>query len=200
MSKISRGDMIQIVQNSKQKSIWSGIFTLVALIVLLAGAVGPTIATITRIVTEVEQKKVINRQLNEKISAMTSLKQQYNNTVKDILEDVSLVYPDRGDFSLILVNIEEICKMNGFSLSSISFDSPDLLDTEMTLTAIAPWNVSLVVVGDRSNLVPLLSDLESMPSYSVIDGLSFGRSANESSEASFTIILRIYKIIDPNFY
>ena len=202
MNDLSRGELVQIVKDAKNKTIGYGLFTLAAIIVLLAGAVIPTVATITKIISEVEQKKVINEQLETKILALTALKKQYNSEVRDTLEDISLVYPNRGDFSLLVVNIDEISKRNGFTVDSIGFSEPSSSssDTEVAYSLLIPWNVSLSVKGEKADIISLLSDLESMPTFSNIRGFTYNPTELAEEGTSFNIILEIYKVNDPNFY
>jgi len=128
------------------------------------------------------------------------LKKAYNAGVAEDLEDISLVYPDNGDFSLFIMNIEEICKMNGFEVMSIGFVEPEGEELDISLSAATPWNVNVAVEGDKGDLISLLADFESMPSFTQIEGVAFSTPEEGKSSYLFNVTLRVYKIASSDFY
>jgi len=198
--KTSKIDLLKIVREASEKKIsyiFTGITVAVA-IVLIIGAIRPTVITITRINTEISKKETMDKALEDKISALTELDIQYIK-LKDDFEDISLVFPTEGDFSLFMANIDAISSRNGFVLIGLSF-SEYKGDAPFSTSVLEPWSVLLTVDGKKNNLVNLLKDLESLPMYPVIESVSYTDKAESEEVNSFSIHMRIYHVPIGNFY
>lgn len=183
----------------KKKSYIFASVTFAISIILVILAIRPTILTITRINSEISRKKIVDTQLDNKIQALSSLDAQYLG-IEDNIEDLQLIYPADGNFSLFLSNIEAIVSRNGFDLKGINFDdySGESFDTNSKV--LIPWSVRLTVKGRKINFVNLLKDFESLPMYPVVESVSYNSQSDEEGLTSFSITLRIYHIENNNFY
>ncbi|HRI05607.1 MAG TPA: hypothetical protein PLV59_01545 [Candidatus Dojkabacteria bacterium] len=189
---------LKIINGSVQNKTYSfAVFTVIVVIVLLVGAIRPTLLTITKINKDIEEKTLINEQLDSKLDNLARLNSQYSERNEDI-EVLPLMFPTQGNFSLFMSNIETIAKSNGYTLNSITFGSPNDLDYKYTV--LKPWIARITVTGNRSNIVKLLSAYESMPMYPIVNKLSFARNASAGGLAQFSVDLVIFRIDDPNFY
>lgn len=191
-------DLVKIISESEKNRAYSfGIFTLIVLLVLIIGAVQPTMATILRITDELEKKESVNTQLETKITSLTALTQQYASISRDI-DSLPLVFPTQGNFSLFMSNIEEISRDHGYALNSINFSKSD--DIDLRLGVLENWSSTISVKGKKSNLIELLEAFEAMPMYPVVTTISYSSTVDESGLTTFSINLAIFHLEDNNFF
>ena len=193
-------DLLRVVREASEKRlsyIFAGV-TIVASIVLIVGAIRPTVVTITRINSEIDQKERTEEALSNKITALTELDTQYIG-LKKSFEDISLVFPTESNFSLFMANIDAVSSKNGFTLKGLSFSEYKEESPVSTIT-LKPWSVRLSVQGKKANLVNFLKDLESLPMYPVIESVSFSDDADTEEETVYSINMRIYHVSNNNFY
>ena len=193
-------DLLRVVREASEKRlsyIFAGV-TIVASIVLIVGAIRPTVVTITRINSEIDQKERTEEALSNKITALTELDTQYIG-LKKSFEDISLVFPTESNFSLFMANIDAVSSKNGFTLKGLSFSEYKEQSPVSTIT-LKPWSVRLSVQGKKANLVNFLKDLESLPMYPVIESVSFSDDADTEEETVYSINMRIYHVSNNNFY
>jgi hypothetical protein len=186
-----------ISKSEKNKTFSLGIFTLIILIVLIVGAIQPTATTIFRINNELREKRRVNTQLEDKLAALATLNREYVDMESDI-NDLPLIFPTQGNFSLFMSNIEEICKTYGYNLQSINFNTSD--DVDLNLNTLDTWNAAISIKGKRSNLVRLLEEFESMPMYPVVTQVSYSNTVDDQGLTNFSIALTIFHIEDSNFF
>lgn len=191
-------NLIKIVSGSVQAKTYSFVtFTIVVLIILLAGAIRPTLIKISEIQKEVKSKQVINKQLESKIEALSKLSNEYAEN-RESFNVLPLVFPDQGNFSLLLSNIDEISKDSGYNLTSINFGKPD--NVKLDYVSLKPWIMKLTVSGSRANLIPFLTKLENLPMYPSINKVNYSVDKENNQTNFFSVEMIIYKLEDESFY
>ncbi|HQG57689.1 MAG TPA: hypothetical protein PLX79_01800 [Candidatus Dojkabacteria bacterium] len=194
-------EKIKIIQGSKNKTYTFIGVTILIVLVLLLGAIRPTIIKISTVIAEVDARKTLQTQLNNKIDAISKLSKEYNTSYKDLFADLSLVYPARGDFSLFMANVEQVTNKNNFELVSIGFESEKVDDTSMaSYNILKPWFANVTIKGQRSDLIKWMRDIESFPNYPQITSVSFGDKVDDEGMMSFSVRILMYKIDDSEFY
>lgn len=183
----------------KKKSYMFAAVTFAISLILIVFAIRPTILTITKINKEIDTKETVKSQLENKITSLNSLDTQYLEIQGD-MEDLSLIYPADGNFSLFLSNIDAVVSRNGFVLNGINFDDYNGDNYDLNTKVLIPWSVRLSVKGKRVNLINLLKDLESLPMYPVLEAVTYNSQTDEVGLTTFGISLRIYHIENSNFY
>lgn len=186
-----------ILSGNKNKTYTFGIITVVVVLVLLFGAIQPTLLTISKITTEVTKKKTLNTQLDAKINSITKLGNDYEY-LREKIDYLPLLFPTQGNFSLFLSNIDVITKESGFNLVSISFSANE--DYSSSTTTLVPWGAKITVSGSRANLIQLMEKIEAMPMSPVINNVSFSRNKSNSQNTSISLNIIIYRIDDLKFY
>jgi len=198
--KSSKVDLLKIIKEASDKKVsyvFAGV-TVAVSIVLIITAIRPTIITITRIRSEIEEKERTDDALEAKINALTELDNEYVD-LQDSFDGISLVFPTEGDFSLFMANIDAVSSRNGFILTGLSFsDYKD--DNPINTSVLDPWSVRLGIEGKKGNIVDFLKDLESLPMYPVIESISFTDDAENDEAISFSISMRISHVPINNFY
>jgi Tfp pilus assembly protein PilO len=186
--------------NKKSEMIFTGLTYIVA-ILLIVFAIVPTFKTVQRINSEIKSKEVTTEALKNKLVALTSLDSQYAQN-KEIFDGISLVFPNNEDFSLFLANIDSIVSRNAFALNSIGFSKIKENSQESTLnfSVLKPYSISLNVAGNKSGLIPFLNDLEALPMYPIIEGISYSNQTDTQGNTNYSISLRVYNIEEVNFY
>lgn len=199
--RLKTEEYIKIIKESPEKKrgyIFAGV-TLVVSIVLIVFAIRPTIITITQISASIKEKNRLNTALDTKISTLSSLDKQFEEIGTD-LNQLKLIYPADGNFSLLLANTNSILARNGFYLLGINFDKYSDKNITFTSKVLAPWSVKIAAKGKTANVVNLLKDLEALPMYPVIESFSYSDQKDEDGLTNFGINLRIYRIDNANFY
>lgn len=184
----------------KRNSYITVLFTLLVIVLLIVFAIRPTLTTIVKIKNDIKVKESITEKLEQRIKTITALDKEYTAS-KEKFDLLSFVYPVSSKQVLFISNIESVLARNGFKLNSINFDSYEMDSYNINPAVLKPELVFLSVTGEYNNFINLLKDLESLPMYAVIEGVSFGsKSSSGTSETSYSIILRIYNIEETNFY
>ncbi len=198
---INTVEYIKIVKESPEKKksyIYLGITILIS-ILLIVFALRPTITVITRINKEIKEKTALSRSLESKIKTLSALEQQYAESKKD-LNNLELIFPADGNFSLLMSNIDSVVSRNGFALLSINFDDyKGELFTSST-NVLLPKTIRMGLKGKEVNLVNLLRDMEALPMYPVIETVSFSTQKDSDGLVSFSVSLRVYDIDNDKFY
>jgi len=187
--------------NKRAEIIFTGL-TYIAVILLIVFAVVPTFNTVNNIDKEIKEKERISVALKNKLQTLSSLDEQYNNN-KKAFENITLIFPADENFSLLLANIEPIITRNSFVLRSVSFSKAKVSVNEdfgLNTTVLVPYNLRINVGGNKSNLMILLKELESLPMYPVIEGISYSNKIEKDGTTNYSITLRVYNIKDVNFY
>jgi Tfp pilus assembly protein PilO len=198
--KVHTAEYIKTMKESPEKKrsyIFLG-FSLLVTIILIVFAIRPTITTITRINKEIKEKTRTNDLLEKKIDTLSELDKEYKEN-RQKFDDLELIFPVGENQSLFLANIEPIVARNGYSLSSVRFDSYKgdfLLNTRV----LVPQTISVSVRGRQANIVGLLRELEALPTYPTIESLSYSSQEGVDGLSSFTINLRVYSIENDKFY
>lgn len=199
MDNSSKGlKYLKLVNSSVQSKTYTfAVFTIIVVIVLIAGAIRPTIIKISQINNDIKVKRDIDKQLGSKLDSLASLTNDYA-VKKTELDTLPLLFPSQGNFSLVMSNIEEISKENGFNVLNINFASTDKIN--LGTKVLKPWSVKVTVTGSKANFVKYLSELESMPMFPRINKVSFTQSSDNNGALQYSIELLLYKLEDPKFY
>ncbi len=187
----------QLQMSRKQQVYGFGLITAIVIIVLSVGALKPSIETIVKLRSEIEQKEMILDKLETKIQVINSLNLQYEE-FQDTAKDLGLIFPANGDFSLFLANIESITEKSGFKLESVSFTKKKT--GSLAFQLLSPKRVQLGVMGKKQNLIPFLKTLEELPFYPEINTVSFSEEVDDDGNTDFSIALTIYEVNKTNFY
>jgi Tfp pilus assembly protein PilO len=199
--RLNTEEYIKMLNESPEKKrgyIFAGA-TVVVSILLIIFAVRPTVLTITQINAAIKEKTRLNTALDAKISTLNTLDKQFQDVGTD-LNDLKLIYPANGNFSLLLANINPILARNGFFLNGINFDKYSDKNVTFTPKVLVPWSVKISTKGKTANVINLLKDLEALPMYPVVESFSYTDQKDENGLTNFSINMRIYKIDNANFY
>jgi Tfp pilus assembly protein PilO len=202
MSKETTSHDTIIIINQKKKEV--GIFisiTLVVLIILILFPIRLMALSVIKINNEIEGKRKIKEQLDNKIRNFSQLNVEYQE-IRDDLKDFSLIFPNEGDYSLFVANLEEICKANYFRLESVNVTSARSSRQvgENPFDSLNIWTTNISVLGRRSDLLRLLEDIEAMPMHPTVSVVSYKNELNNDGFLSFSISIKMYGVNKPGIY
>lgn len=199
--KVEYVKMIKQGPGKKSELIFTGLTYIVA-ILLIVFAVVPTVKTVQSIDKEIRKKEQVSIALKDKLAALTSLDNQYNEN-KETFNNLTLIYPTSQNFSLLLANMDAIVTRKSFVLSSIGFsETTKAKDSsyDLMLKELKPYSVRLSVNGSRINLINFLKDLEALPMYPVIESITYANDVDDKGNTDYAIMMRVYLIEKVNFY
>jgi Tfp pilus assembly protein PilO len=194
-------EYVNLIKNSPSKNmeyIFLGL-TFIVSILLIVFAVKPTIDTVLSINKEIKEKKRVVAALDSKINALSKLDGQYLEN-KEKFEDLTLIFPTAGNFSLMLSNVEAVVSRNGFVLGSVNFSEYDDESYDISASTLMPWTMRLAVSGKKSSFQNLLKDLEGMPMFPVIERVNYSDKVDDDGFTSYSLTLRIYHVENKLFY
>ncbi len=186
-------DAIQIINEKKKEVAIFLSITLVVLIVLIVFPIRMMTLKVIQINNEIEGKRGIKEQLDEKIEDLTQLNTQYQE-IREDLKDLPLIFPNQGDYSLFVTNIDEIAKANQFRLTSVNISYERARRHEVPFETLDYWDVNINVSGRRTDLIHILEDIESMPMFPTVQRVGFQNEMDDDDLLNFSITMRIYGV------
>lgn len=201
MAESTSGSIVQkvnLIQDKKKQAYGFGAFTLLVIVILVVGAIQPSVTTILSLLNEISEKEELVQELDTKINNLGELDTKSKELAGPI-RDLELLFPNTGDFSFFMANIEGVVEANGFDLSSIGFSEVSE-DFESNSIILQGSLVSLNVKGNIDNLVQILATLEELPMSPIIESTSYTTDEDEDGNVTVSIQMIIYHIEDTNFY
>ncbi len=186
-------DAIQIINKKKKEVAIFLSITLVVLIVLIVFPIRMMTLKVIQINNEIEGKRGIKEQLDEKIENLTQLNTQYQE-IREDLKDLPLIFPNQGDYSLFVTNLDEIAKANQFRLTSVNLSYERARRHEVPFETLDYWDANINVAGRRTDLIHLLEDIESMPMLPTVQRISFRNELDDDDLLRFNVTVRIYGV------
>ncbi len=192
-------EAILIINEKKREVAIFIVITLVILVILVVFPIRLMALKIVQINSEIEGKRQIKEQLETKINNFAQLNTEYQE-IREDLKDFPLVYPNQGDYSLFVANLDEICNANSFRLRSVNIGRERLRGEENPYEILDIWSANINVMGRRSDLVHLLEDIEAMPMFPTVRLLSYSNELDEDDFLTFNISIRLYGVDSPGIY
>ena len=192
--------IINIISNKRNEMYGFAAFTLLVIVLLSAFAIRPTILTIVKINQEINEKTVTNQMLADKINSLSALGSDYSQ-MKGSFNDIQLLFPSNGDFSLFMANIEALCTKHGYELVSINFKTKKDNESLYTdLNELDQWEATISVHGTDDDLTRLVDDIEKMPMLPVVDRLSYTTEKVDDGKQDFSIGITLFHVNKDDFY
>ncbi|GAB4157359.1 MAG: hypothetical protein Fur003_1090 [Candidatus Dojkabacteria bacterium] len=193
-------DSLALFKDKKKLTFYFGAFTAIVVIVLIAGAIIPSVSTIIRLSAEIKVKKQLYADLQQKANDLENLNQEFDQN-RQTFNDMELLFPANKDFSLIMANIEDICVKNGFLLENINFETGEAPNQEVSPTnVLVPRSVTLTLKGKRTSFIPMLKDIEKLPMFPEVISISYANEADDNGNTTYNIQILLYAIEDSLFY
>lgn len=189
-----------IIQTSQQKAISTGLLTFTLIVVLLWGSLRPTVSTIL----------TTTRKLSEREAALSNLQQHNANLTKlktaqlelaDDLTNLNYYFPYDGDFSLFVVNLNEIATDHDLTLQSVSFSEKYASKIEevnsLKFDEMRPITFNVALEGDPNDVAKFLSYMENTPFLPKILGVGYSPGVVLKSNTVITVSMLLYQMNSP---
>lgn len=165
---------VDIGQFYRQKKV--RVYTEIVLSILTTAfflffAIKPTLVTITGLIKEIKDKKIVTQKLEEKINALKIAQQEYLSVQPELyLVDEAL--PKDSQISLLVKQIEFLSARAGVILEGVQYSSVNLKDRG---SSSKPEEVEfkIVVGGDYQSLNRFLLSLNKLRRIIQLEGFAF---------------------------
>lgn len=180
-----------VAAKPQARAYTTAIFSFLAISLFGWYAIRPTIQTILFLQKEIEDNKLINLQMEEKIGKLIEAHATYQSVQEDI-PYLAQAVPPAPEALTALGQIRNIAIIRGASVSAITSSSAPLLSHEQTAPNKATINkgvsnrkiksvqLSVAVVGSYEMLQNIIDDIVTLRRIVTIDSLSF--TPNRESE------------------
>lgn len=180
-----------VTAKPKTRAYTTAIFSFLAISLFGWYAIRPTIQTILFLQKEIEDNKLINLQMEEKIGKLIEAHATYQS-VEDDIPYLPQAIPPAPEALIALGQIRNIAIIRGASISAITSSAAPLLSHEQTAPnkaaiskgvsnrKIKSVQLSVTVVGTYEMLQNIIEDIVTLRRIITIDSLSF--TPNRESE------------------
>lgn len=190
-------NIADLLQTSQQKAFSTGLLTLVLVTALLWGSFRPTILTIIETNKKYNEKKALLDRMETQNTRITTLVSQQNE-LADEMQALDAYYPNDGDYSLFVTNVNELARKHGFWLTAVSFSSNYYRQVEsdknLQYEGLNPTTFQLSLVGNYVNIHQFLTYLENLPFLPEILSLSYSPNANDPTKTTISVTILVYKL------
>lgn len=146
-------------------------------------AIRPTLKTIASLMAEVRDKKAIDQKLQEKINALSLAKANYQ-VIKEDLPLIEQALPSEAEFTLLMIQIENLATRTNVSLDKENFEDATLIFKDGLKIQF-----SLQVTGDYENLKNFLAGLENLRRITILQNLDI--SKEKTTEEAEILVLEL---------
>lgn len=227
-AKLKKSKYFNLIPDLKEKKIqafYSLVLTLIAVSICIYFAINPTVTTIVQLNKQLEDSKMIEQKLSQKISNLQALQQQYNLIQQDLpilynaLPVSPKVPPFQGQILAIAQNttttlpqlqtsqVDLLAKTNPKPQDTTTLIqtapqilplSPQTIAPSPAPTTITPpsFSFSLGVEGSYNNLTNFLTTLVNFDRIATIDSLSIKTGTTKTDAWKATVSGKAYYYID----
>lgn len=194
MAVVSYKDTMQrLLRNPMRRTYTFLGVSLVVVLVFLLGAIRPTVITISNLRSEIAERKAVNEKLQTKINTLQTLQTQYIEN-QDKLDLLDSYFPSDADYSILMANLEQICKSYGYELFDIQIQTTSVDEISPKYLDMQQVEVRLVVIGPRSEMIGLIDYLEELPVLPQVSSVSYVPEDSETAgDVRLNLQMDIYK-------
>lgn len=179
----------------KQARVYTGIILSIFAIAFFGFfAIRPTLVTISGLIKEINDKKELVAQMDQKINALAKAQTNYAQIEDDLfLIDESL--PHDPQLSVLIKQLESLARLSSVTLESVRFEKTNL-QGESEKEEVQEIKFNFALSGDYPNLKQFLNSLDTLRR--VVQVESFGFSSKTKEEAlllSLTVSAKAHYLI-----
>lgn len=183
------------------------ILTLLTITFFGFAAIRPTLATVSQLVSELEQKRELDKQISEKLTTLQELQDLYllNESKLEIFEQV---IPPEHQLNQLLLKIEYLAYNDQIPLTSlrvdplITYGAPDpkaeaasRSEINQTYSELA---FRIITESEMDRLQQFLEHLYNLDRFNYIDSINFSRSQDEDTANLVTMSLDYHVFWSPS--
>lgn len=196
----SSRNISSILQTSQQKAISTGLLTFALVVALLLGSFRPTIITIIETNRKYDEKIAVLKKLDEQNTNLTTLLKDRLEQ-KDKLLALDYYFPSDGDYSLFIINLNQISLKYKLRMEAVSFSASYFRQVEkisaLQFPEMTPQTFLVSLSGDPNQLAEFLTYVESIPFLPKVLSVSYSPSRSNPEITSIAATLLLYKMSTP---
>lgn len=172
------------MKDKKTQSVTMAILSLLTLSLFGFFAISPTLSTIAQLNRQLDDKKDIDRKLNQKIQNISSLQQQYA-TIQADLPLINAALPQRPEASYLLGQLDAIAKNFNITISQIQVSSVSLSKPKSTKTIEFPFSIS--ASGTKENMSSFIQEISFFDRIVVLDQIAISQDETLDQDGKITL-------------
>lgn len=157
-------------QEKTQKYITIAL-TLLASIILVVFALGPTLSTIASLQKQLEDDKFVEQKLREKINNLSVLQQKYSAIEPD-LPTIYDALPKSSHIPLLTAQIQAVANETGVKVSNYQTFQAEVSHAAVSTKKFATYNFSVTVQGTYQNMSSFMDRLVNFQRIVTIESVS----------------------------
>lgn len=184
--------MLPRLQAEKTKSFMTVVFTLVATGVFSFFAINPTLGTIADLRRQIDDSNFIEKKLEDKIAAMSSLQKQYQQ-IKGDIPTVETSIPTSPSIASFVAKVQQISIDTQCSLIRVQTYPVEISNLKTAIPApYSSFAFSLDVTGLQGGLSSFLDKILNMDRLITVDGFSFAKASATDNTLRLNIKGKLY--------
>lgn len=180
----------QFYQQKRARVYTEIVLTIITITFFLFFAIKPTLVIVAGLIKTIDDQKVVNAKLEEKINNLNLAQNQYQS-VEGSFPLIEESLPNNPSVSTLIKELEALTRRHGLSIGTIQYGQATLKG-EQSGGKIMELTFTMSVSGTYSNLKLFLQSLSSLRRIIDINSFSFKSSKLESNTLSLGLNAKTY--------
>lgn len=170
-------NIFPILKKEKTQNFTTIVLTFVTLSFFGLFAINPTITTIARLQKQLSDSKFVDQKLQEKISALNTLQNQYMLIKEDIPIMLNSI-PTRPETILFTALLQGVSQKNNITISRLQLFQVELSKKQNEKDIYSSFPFVIEAEGTQDNLTTFLDSLINFQRIISIENISYGKTKN----------------------
>jgi Tfp pilus assembly protein PilO len=185
-------DLSRFYQSKKAKTYLGIILSLLTTTFFVVFAIKPTLVTITQLVRQIKDQKLVEASLEKKINSLAQAQNEYLAIESELyLLDEAL--PQEPQASLLLKQLETLASQKNVNIKRLKINEFELKKTGSHKSEKQPLTFTFTAIGDYPNLKAFLSSLADLRRIVLVESFSFQKKGTgEKTELSLNLVAKAW--------
>lgn len=163
------------------------ILSLISIAFFALAAIRPTLQTMAQLLKQIDEKKVLDTQLTQKINALT-LAQSNLQKEEPLFPALAVAIPPTADFTTLMTVIEKVASEHQVIFNSAQIQKVPLeekigsVSIQATKTSLVSYPLTLSFSGGYQNLSDTMRELQSLKRIIVIDRFDISNQKKDQTQ------------------
>lgn len=171
------------------------ILSLLCIAFFAIAAIKPTLQTMAQLIKQIDEKKVLDEKLTQKINALTTAQRQLSEK-ETLFPILGIAIPDSPEFTQLLTVIEKLASEHGVVFASAQIPKVPLELTQAATgrpTQLVSHAITFTFTGSYENLTALMRDMVTLKRIIVIDRFDISPELSDTqSQLTLTLAVRAF--------
>lgn len=183
--------LLSTFQQKKTRQYTTLILTFLALIIFSVFAINPTITTIIELRKELEDSKILDKKLDEKIIALQTLQREYQELEADLPLLVAAL-PVAPDTPKIIGQVQSLIRDNNLAIENIDMKRVAYTKDGLTQGELGAYVITFTVSGNYADINQFSNEAINFDRVVTVDQISVLRDSQNTSLIRSTAEVRAY--------